>query len=107
MNWRRGRNDSPPGTGGVARSAGVVDESNNSPPHSFSGIKKTISTLLPPRPFGPPLLFQEGSRSFLSSNSFTPSVTAPATGEPALPEFPQYQIELQVRIVALGRTAKT
>src|SRR6267378_6754711 len=40
MNWRRGRNNSPPGTGGVARSAGVVDGSNNSPPHSFIGIKE-------------------------------------------------------------------
>src|SRR5882672_5492531 len=27
MNWRRGRNNSPPGTGGVARRAGVVVES--------------------------------------------------------------------------------
>src|SRR5712672_3983032 len=27
--------------------------------------KRTNSTLLPPRPFGPPLLFQEGSCSFL------------------------------------------
>src|SRR5882757_11566538 len=40
MNWRRGRNNSPPGTGGVARSAGVVDGSNNSPRHSFIGIKE-------------------------------------------------------------------
>src|SRR5712672_227948 len=40
MNWRRGRKNSPPGTGGVARSAGVVDGSNNSPPHSFIGIKE-------------------------------------------------------------------
>src|SRR6266850_4743017 len=40
MNWRRGRNNSPPGTGGVARSAGVVDGSNNSPTHSFIGIKE-------------------------------------------------------------------
>src|SRR5439155_26652506 len=40
MNWRRGRNNSPPGTGGVARSAGVVDGSTNSPPHSFVGIKE-------------------------------------------------------------------
>src|SRR5882672_6592957 len=40
MNWRRGRNNSPPGTGGVARSAGVVDGSNNSPPHSFFRIKE-------------------------------------------------------------------
>ena len=27
MNWRRGRNNSPPGTGGVARRAGVVVKS--------------------------------------------------------------------------------
>src|SRR6266850_3461054 len=41
MNWRRGRNNnSPPGTGGVARSAGVVAGSNNSPPHSFIAIKE-------------------------------------------------------------------
>src|SRR5712675_2240089 len=40
MNCRRRRNNSPPGTGGVARSAGVVDGSNNSPPHSFIGIKE-------------------------------------------------------------------
>src|SRR5712671_2973398 len=32
MNWRSGRSNSPPGTGGVARSAGVVDGSNDSPP---------------------------------------------------------------------------
>src|SRR5712675_3521585 len=38
MNCRRRRNNSPPGTGGVARSDGVVDGSNNSPPHSFIGI---------------------------------------------------------------------
>src|SRR5712671_2352810 len=38
MNWRRGRKNSPPGTGGVARSAGVVEGSNNSPPHSFIEI---------------------------------------------------------------------
>src|SRR5881394_1775043 len=40
MNWRRRRNNSPPGAGGVARSARVVDGSNNSPPHLFIGIKK-------------------------------------------------------------------
>src|SRR5882672_4450500 len=40
MNWRRGRNNSPPGTGGVAHSAGVVAGSNNSPSHSFIGIKE-------------------------------------------------------------------
>src|SRR5712675_2180769 len=40
MNWRRERSNSPPGTGGVARSAGVVDGSNDSPPRSFIGIKE-------------------------------------------------------------------
>src|SRR5712675_2045259 len=40
MIWKSGRNNSPPGTGGVARSDGVVDGSNNSPSHSFFGIKE-------------------------------------------------------------------
>src|SRR4030095_1924031 len=40
MNWRSARHNSPPGTGGVAHSAGVVDGSNNSPPHSFIGIQE-------------------------------------------------------------------
>src|SRR5882672_4885547 len=86
MNWRRGRNSSPPGTGGVARSAGVVAESNNSPPHSFIGIKENhfdfTTTPGPPSLDVPPLLFQEGSCSSLSSNSFTPSVTAPTAAAP-------------------------
>src|SRR5882672_82186 len=72
MNSRRGRNNSPPGTGGVARSAGVVDGSNNSPPHSFIGIKENhfdfTTTPGPPSLDVPPLLFQEGSWSSLSSN---------------------------------------
>ena len=42
---------SPPGTGGVARRAGVVDKSKN-------------FLLLPPRRYAPPLLFQEGSLCF-------------------------------------------
>src|SRR5712671_3577668 len=40
MSWRRGRNNSTPGTGGVARSDGVVEGSNNSPSHSFIGIQE-------------------------------------------------------------------
>jgi len=62
MNWRRRRRRRR------RKSDGVVDS------------KTTISTSLPPRPFGPPLLFQEGSCFYFSfsfsSNSFTPSLTA-------------------------------
>gem|GEM_PF-6639986 len=41
------------GTGGVSRSDGVVDS------------KTTISTSLPPRPFGPPLLLVPGGELLL------------------------------------------
>src|SRR5712675_2240088 len=58
--------------------------------------RRTISTLLPPRPFGPPLLFQEGSCSSLSSNLFTPSVTAPTVTAPG------FRLVRRHRLHALG-----
>src|SRR5882757_9086912 len=62
MNWRRGRNNSRPGTGGVARRAGVVVKSKW---FSLNGAE-SYSIHLPPRRCAPPLLFQEGSCSSLS-----------------------------------------
>src|SRR5678809_1527997 len=54
-------NNSPPGTGGVARSDGVVDESNNSPPHLFIGIKgESFRPYYHPGPSGLPSCSSRG-----------------------------------------------
>ena len=42
---RRRKSNSPPGTGGVSRSDGVVDGSNKSPLHSFIGFKENYFDL--------------------------------------------------------------
>src|SRR5712675_1840513 len=62
MNWRRGRNSSPPGTGGVVRSAGVVDESNNSPPHFVHRIQgEPFRLYYHPGPSGHPSCSRRGA----------------------------------------------
>src|SRR5882672_4609111 len=77
MNWRRRRSSSPLGTGGVASSAGVVDGSNNSPPHSFIGIKENHFdfTTTPALRATPPV--PGGALLLPLLHSFTPSQTAP------------------------------
>jgi len=74
--FRLGKSSSPPGTGGVARRAGVVAKSkwfSLNPMNEWGGELFDPSTTPALRAT---LLFQEGSCSSLFSNSFTASMTA-------------------------------
>ena len=62
-------NNSPPGTGGVERSDGVVDGSNNSPHHSFIGIKENHFDLITNPAFGHPSWFS--CRTFTGPPAFS------------------------------------
>jgi len=65
MNWRRRRHNSPPGTGGVARSDGVVDGSNDSQSHSFIEIEENHFDLTTTPAFGHPSCSRRGVPSLL------------------------------------------